>query len=291
MSGVFLSYRGRQIREPEVFFLRELIAANPDLSRRALSAKVCQAWNWVQPNGQLRDMVCRSLMLVLHRAGHIQLPPPRIQAINNAILHRRVAQLEFCDTTPIEGSLASLGPLEVRLVRRSEGERLFNSLLNQYHYLGFSRPVGEHLKYLVWAGERPVACMAWNSGPLQLKLRDAFVGFPRQAYSHNLPLIAYNSRYLIAPWVKVPHLASHLLGRIARRISADWQQLYHHPVHLLESFVDIQRFKGACYRAANWTCVGRSAGRGTKSKAQDKVSIKEFWVYPLRRDFRQKLTQ
>ena len=291
MSGVFLSYRGRQIREPEVFFLRELIAANPDLSRRALSAKVCQAWNWVQPNGQLRDMVCRSLMLVLHRAGHIQLPPPRIQAINNAILHRRVAQLEFCDTTPIEGSLASLGPLEVRLVRRSEGERLFNSLLNQYHYLGFCRPVGEHLKYLIWAGERPIACMAWNSGPLQLKLRDAFVGFPRQAYSHNLPLIAYNSRYLIAPWVKVPHLASHLLGRIARRISADWQQLYHHPVHLLESFVDIQRFKGACYRAANWTCVGRSAGHGTKSKAQDKVSIKEFWVYPLRRDFRQKLTQ
>jgi hypothetical protein len=291
MSDVLLSYRGRQIREPDVVFLRELIAANPDLSRRALSAKVCQAWNWVQPNGQMRDMVCRSLMLVLHRAGHIQLPAPRIQAINNAILHRRVAQLETCDTTPIEGSLASLGPLEVRLVRRSEGERLFNSLLNQYHYLGFSRPVGEHLKYLVWAGERPLACMAWNSGPLQLKLRDAFVGFPRQAYSHNLPLIAYNSRYLIAPWVKVPHLASHLLGRIARRISADWQQLYDHPVHLLESFVDIQRFQGTCYRAANWTCVGRSAGRGTKSKAQDKTSIKEFWVYPLRRDFRQKLTQ
>ena len=291
MSGVLLSYRGRQIREPEVFFLRELIAANPDLSRRALSAKVCQAWNWVQPNGQLRDMVCRSLMLVLHRAGHIQLPPPRIQAINNAILHRRVAQLEFCDTTPIEGSLASLGPLEVRLVRRSEGERLFNSLLNQYHYLGFSRPVGEHLKYLVWAGERPVACMAWNSGPLQLKLRDAFVGFPRQAYSHNLHLIAYNSRYLIAPWVKVPHLASHLLGRIARRISADWQELYDHPVHWLESFVDMQRFQGTCYRAANWTCVGQSAGRGTKSKAHDKTSIKEFWMYRLRRDFRQKLTQ
>ena len=292
MSGVLLSYRGRQIGEPEVVFLRELIVANPDLSRRALSAKVCQGWNWVQPNGQLRDMVCRSLMLVLHRAGHIQLPAPRIQAINNAILHRRVARLEFCDTTPIEGSLASLGPLEVRLVRRSEGESLFNSLLNQYHYLGFSRPVGEHLKYLVWARERPVACMAWNSGPLKLKLRDEFVESPRLAYSHNLPLIAYNSRYLIAPWVQVPHLASHLLGRIARRISADWQELYHHPVHLLESFVDIQRFKGACYRAANWTCVGRSAGRGTKSKpGQPACSIKELWVYPLRGDFRQKLTQ
>lgn len=289
MSEVLLTYRGRQIREPDVVFLRELIARNPDLSRRALSAKVCQAWNWVQPNGQLRDMVCRSLMLALHRAGHIQLPAPRIQAVNNAISHRRVAQVAPCDTTPITGSLASLGPLCIRLVRRADGEDIFNHLLKEYHYLGFSRPVGEHLKYLVFSGERPIACMAWNSGPLKLKLRDEFVGAPRQAYAHHLHWIAYNSRYLIAPWVKVPHLASHLLGRIARRISDDWQVLYHHPVHLLESFVDIERFKGTCYRAANWKCVGRSEGRGTKSKARAQTSIKELWVYPVSRDFRQKL--
>ena len=289
MSDVLLSYRGRQIRQTDVVFLRDLIAQHPQLSRRALSAKVCQAWQWVQPNGQLRDMVCRSLMLLLHRAGHIQLPAPRLQAINNVIRHRRVAQLQFCDTTAIEGSLASLGSLEIRLVRRADGEDTFNYLLNQYHYLGFSRPVGEHLKYLVLRGDRPIACMAWNSGPLKLKLRDAFVGAPRPAYARNLHLIAYNSRYLIAPWVRVPHLASHLLGRIVRRISGDWQSLYHHPVHLLESFVDIERFKGTCYRAANWQCVGRSHGRGTKSKAGDTASIKELWVYPLGKDFRQKL--
>jgi hypothetical protein len=289
MSDVLLRYRGREIRAAEVDFLRELIGQYPTLSRRALSVKVCQAWNWVQPNGQLRDQVCRSLMLVLHRAGHIQLPAPRIQAVNNAIVHRRVAQLEFCDTTPIEGSLSGLGPLEIRLVRRCTGESLFNYLLDQYHYLGFRRPVGEHLKYLVFSGQRPIACMAWNSGPLKLSLRDRFVGAGRQAYAHNLHLIAYNSRYLIAPWVRVPHLASHLLGRIARRISADWQELYHHPVHLLESFVDIERFTGACYRAANWTCVGRSEGRGTKSKTGDQTSIKELWVYPVHPDFRNKL--
>ena len=236
-------------------------------------------------------MVCRSLMLALHRAGHIQLPAPRIKAVNNAIVHRRVAQLEFCDTAPIEGSLASLGALEIRLVRRADGEALFNYLLNEYHYLGFSRPVGEHLKYLVLCGDRPVACMAWNSGPLKLKLRDAFVGAPRHAYAHNLHLIAYNSRYLIAPWVRIPHLASHLLGRIARRISDDWHSLYQHPIHLLESFVDIERFQGTCYRAAHWTCVGRSVGRGTKSKTHAQTSIKELWVYPLSRDLRQKLTQ
>ena len=291
MSDVLLSYRGRQIREPDVVFLREFIAQHPGLSRNALSIQVCQAWNWVQPNGQLRDQVCRSLMLALHRAGHIQLPAPRIKAVNNAILHQRVSQLEFCDSSPIEGSLASLGPLEIRLVRRANGEDTFNSLVSQYHYLSFSRPVGEHLKYLILAGDRPVACMAWNSGPLRLTLRDEFVGAPRAAYAHNLHLIAYNSRYLIVPWVKVPHLASHILGRIARRLSADWQALYHHPIHLLESFVDIERFKGTCYRAANWTCVGRSEGRGTKSKAGAQTSIKELWVYPLGKNFRQKLTQ
>lgn len=290
MSDVLLSFRGRQIREADAAFLRELMAQNPGLSRRRLSVKVCQAWNWVQPNGRPRDMVCRGLMLALHRAGHIELPAKRSSPPNNAIAHRRVAQVEPYDTTPIEMSLASLGPLELRLVRRAQGEELFAHLLNRYHYLGYSRPVGEHLKYLVVAGARPIGCLAWNSGPLKLKLRDDFVGAPRQAYAHNLHLIAYNSRYLIAPWVKVPHLASHLLGRMARRISHDWQQLYEHPLWLLESFVDIERFKGTCYRAANWQCLGPSRGRGTKStRNQKNTSIKELWVYPLGRDFRQQL--
>ena len=290
MSDVLLSYRGRQIRDAEVNFLRELIAQNPDLSRRRLSVRVCEAWQWVQPNGQTRDMVCRGLMLALHRAGHIQLPEKRQSPPNNAIAHRRVAASELYDTTPIEGAVASMGPLTIRLVRRTGDETLFAQLLRDHHYLGYSRPVGEHLKYLVVAGERPVACLAWSSAPLQLDLRDQFVGAPKQAYRHNLHQIAYNSRYLILPWVKVPHLASHLLGRIARRLSADWQELYKHPIHLLESFVDTERFRGTCYRAANWICLGRSLGRGTKSKhGQPDCSIKELWVYPLGKHFRQRL--
>lgn len=290
MSDVLLSYRGRQIRDAEVNFLRELIAQNPDLSRRRLSVKVCEAWQWVQPNGQTRDMVCRGLMLALHRAGHIQLPEKRQSPPNNAIAHRRVAASELYDTTPIEGAVASLGPLTIRLVRRTGDETLFAQLLRDHHYLGYSRPVGEHLKYLVVAGERPVACLAWSSAPLQLNLRDQFVGAPKQAYRHNLHQIAYNSRYLILPWVNVRHLASHLLGRIARQISADWQDLYKHPIQLLESFVDIERFRGTCYRAANWICLGRSLGRGTKSKhGQPDCSIKELWVYPLGKHFRQRL--
>ena len=290
MSDVLLSFRGREIRSAEVDFLRRLIAENPGLSRYRLSVQVCAAWNWVQPNGHPRDMVCRSLMLRLHRAGLIQLPEPKRKLINNAILHRRVREVPAVDQTPINGTLAALGALEIRQVRRTEGEALFGQLLKLHHYLGYSRPVGEHLKYLVFASGRPVACLGWSSAPLKLNLRDEFVGAPKEAFRHNLNQIAYNSRYLILPWVKVPQLASHLLARIARRISADWQDLYHHPVQLLESFVDTERFRGTCYRAANWRLLGRSVGRGTKSKHEDpETSIKELWVYPLRKDFRQRL--
>lgn len=257
MSDILLSFRGREIRAADLAFLRQLIADHPGLSRRALSVRVCQAWNWTQPNGQLRDQVCRSLMLRLHREGHLELPAPRSQPLNNAIRHRQVRSVSAVETTPIEGTLRSLPPLEIRLARRAEGEDLFAQLLRDHHYLGYSRPVGEHLKYLVLAGPRPVACLGWGSAPLKLGLRDRLVGAPQEAYRHHLQLIAYNTRYLILPWVRVPHLASHLLARVARRIARDWQDLYGHPVVLLESFVDTERFAGTCYQAANWRCVGR----------------------------------
>jgi hypothetical protein len=290
MSDVLLSYRGRQVRQSDLVFLRELISRNPELSRRGLSAKVCQAWNWVQPNGQPRAMVCRSLLLVLHRAGHIELPAPRFVAVNNAILHRRVAAVATVDRATLEGSLATLDRLEIRLVRRTEGEKLFGHLLQEHHYLGYSRPVGEHLKYLVLAGERPVACLAWSSAPRQLGLRDAFLGRSSKQTALGLHLIAYNTRFLIVPWARVPHLASHVLGRIARRISDDWEQAYGHGIYLLESFVDTERFRGACYRAANWICAGRSQGRGTKAPTSKRTcSIKELWMLPLSADFRQHL--
>ena len=289
MSEILLTYRGRPVTRNDVEFLRQLIAQNPQLSRYRLSFKVCQAWNWVQANGHPRDMICRGLMLALHRGGHIQLPSPKRKTINNVIAHRRVRPVADCDTTPLQTALSQLGPLEIVQVRRSTQENLFNHLLARYHYLGYSRPVGEHLKYLVWAQGRPIACLGWSSATRQLDLRDQWVGAPKEAYAHNLHCIAYNTRFLIAPWVVVPQLASHLLGRIARRISADWQQLYNHRIHLLESFVDTERFKATCYRAANWICVGRSEGRGTKSKTGARTSIKELWVYPVGRDFRQKL--
>jgi len=285
-----LRYRGRVIEAADIEFIQELIAQNPEASRRALSAKLCQAWNWVQPNGQLRDMVCRSLMLQLHRGGLIELPAKRIEAINNVVA-RRQRQLAVPPPGPeLQGSVAQLGELELRQVRRAEGEALFGRLMAAYHYLGYTQPVGEHLKYLVYAGEQPIACLAWSSAPRHLGWRDRFIGWSPTVRRRNIHLIAYNSRFLILPWVRIHNLASHLLGRMARQLSADWQSLYQHPIYLLETFIDTERFSGSCYKAANWIYLGLTAGRGNNAPTHEVTrSIKALWVYPLGKDFRQAL--
>jgi hypothetical protein len=196
------------------------------------------------------------------------------------------------DDTPLQMSFAELGPLEVRQVRRTPEEALFNSLLQQHHYLGYTQPVGEHLKYLVYARERPVACLAWCSAPRHLGSRDRFIGWRPQARLQNIRLLAYNTRFLILPWVTVPHLASHLLGRMARRLSADWQVLYGHPIYFLETFIEPQRFRGTCYRAANWQLLGRTTGRGKDAPTHvANRSLKEVWGHALVKDFRQRLSQ
>jgi len=298
-----LCYRGRTISAQDIASIRLLIAQNPRASRRKLSLLLCQAWDWRQANGAWRDMVCRSLMLLLHRAGHIELPPQRQTSANPLAQRARPATDFLVDQSPLPGPLRALQPLAIRQVRRTGEESLFNGLIERYHYLGYRQPVGEHLKYLVCAQDlsavpgtaqagRPVACMAWSSGPWHMGPRDRFIGWTPPVRRQHLHLLAYNTRFLILPWVKVPHLASHLLGRIARVISADWQQLYGHPVHYLETFVDQERFKGTCYRAANWVHLGQTTGRGIKEKTRKVTrSIKDVLGYPLRKDFRARLCE
>ena len=289
---VAFAYRGRRLSLAEITFIRELIAAHPGLSRRRLSAELCAAWNWVQPNGRPRDMVARSLMLALHRAGHIELPPQRVVPVNNATRHRAPEAGLGLWEAPRQCSLAELGELTIGQVRRTPAERLFGQLLEAHHYLGYTRPVGEHLKYLVWAGGAPVAGLAFSSAPRHLAARDEFIGWPARRRRAGLHLLAYNTRFLILPWVRVPHLASHLLGRVARRISADWQALYGHPVYLLETFIDPARFPGICYQAANWIRLGLTSGRGHNARTRRcDQPRKELWVYPLVGDFRARLCQ
>jgi hypothetical protein len=287
--SVRLQYRGREVTDADVAFIKRLIADDPELSRRALSQKLCQAWNWVQPNGRLRDMVCRGLMLALHRAGHIELPAQR-QVSHNPLAKRRKPAAVDIDQTPLHGCLKGIGPLHFQQVRRTHQEPLFNSLIEQHHYLGYTQPVGEHVKYLVYAGDRVVAALAWSSAAHGLKCRDRFLGWSLEARRRNRHLLAYNSRFLVPPWVQVPHLASHVLGRMARQLSAEWQRIYGHPVCFLETFVDPTRHRGTCYRAANWIVLGETFGRGHRCPTmQPNRSVKRVLGYPLVKRFRELL--
>jgi len=290
MDEAILVYRGRRIGHEDIAFLRDLIQAHPRASRRKLSELVCEAWGWRQANGALRSMVCRGLMLALFRAGHIELPAPKQTPANPLARRARPRTDLLLDTSPMSGRLRGLQPLAIRQVRRTAEEKLFNGLIERFHYLGYTRAVGEHLKYLLFSGGRPVACMAWSSAPWHMGPRDRFIGWSPAVRRGHLHLVAYNTRFLILPWVQTPHLASHILGRIARRISADWQVLYGHPLYYLETFVDRERFRGTSYRAANWQCLGQTTGRGIKDKLHRvTLSRKDVLGYPLCPDFRRRL--
>jgi len=275
----------------DVVFIRQFIAQNPGASRRRLSVKLCEAWQWKQANGALRDMVCRGLLLMLHRAGEIELPPVRQVSLNPFVERERPAPV-LLDTTPIAGPLSALQPVELEQVRRTGDEPLFNSLMEHYHYLGYEQPVGEHLKYLAWAQGCPIACLAWSSAPRHLGSRDRYIGWNAEARRRNIRFLAYNTRFLILPWVQVPHLASHLLGKMTRVLSGDWERMYDHPVYFAETFIDPGRFRGTCYRAANWILLGHTTGRG-KNDHTNKPNrpIKEILGLPLVSRFRELLSQ
>jgi hypothetical protein len=284
-------YRGRNISRYEILFLRQFIADHPELSRCALSRKLCELWQWKQANGALRDMVCRGLLLLLDRAGEIKLPPARRPSQNRPEGWERPEPV-VPNNTPVGGPLYELMPLEFQQVRRTAQEPLFNGLMEQYHYLRYEQPVGEHLKYLVCAHGQAIACMAWSSAVRHLASRDRFIGWSAEVRKRNLHLLAYNSRFLILPWVEVPHLASHILGRMAKLVPRDWQRLYAHPIYWLETFIDPARFKGTCYRAANWLVLGRTTGRGKNAPSKKPTRpVKEVLALPLTRRFRELLSQ
>jgi hypothetical protein len=275
----------------DVAFIRQLISENPALSRRRLSAKLCQIWQRKQPNGALWDMICRGLLLMLDRAGEIELPPVRYQP-PNPFTRREAPAPVLIDTTPITGGLDELRPVDLQQVRRTADERLFNSLMEHHHYLSYEQPVGEHLKYLVWAQERPIACMAWSSAPRHLGSRDRYIGWSAEARRRNIRFIAYNTRFLILPWVRVPHLASHILGKMTGILSQDWERMYGHPVYFAETFIDPGRFRGTCYRAANWQLLGYTTGRGKDSISwKPNRPVKGIFGLPLTPSFCELLSQ
>jgi len=284
-----ITYRGKTATAEDIEFIAALISNNPNDSRRALSVKLCKEWNWIQANGALRDMVCRGFMLKLHREGYITLPPKQCTPNNPFLNRKKPAKVEI-DQTPINVSLVEIKPLVIRQVRNTESAKLFNSLIEYHHYLGYCHPVGEQLKYMIFAGNRPIACFVWSSAPRHIGCRDRFIGWEKDVREKHLHYMAYNSRFLILPWVHISHLASHLLGRITRTLSRDWEKIYNHPIFFLETFVDTERFAGTCYNAANWVYIGNTTGRGKNNKTHKQTrSIKAVWGYPLSKNFREQL--
>jgi len=282
-------YRGRNISESDLGVVRQIIAAYPDGSRRFISKEVCKAWEWRQTNGTFKDMVCRSLLLLLQSKGLITLPPPKCKLPNPLANRKKPVKIEV-DQTPIECAINELYPIQLKQVRRTRFEKLFNSLISEHHYLGYTHPVGEHLKYMAFAGDCPIACLAWSSAPWYIGARDRFIGWSPETRQKNLYLIINNTRFLVLPWVKVPDLASHLLALSRSRVCLDWESVYNHPVLLLETFVDTERFQGTCYKADNWIYVGKTTGRGKLSTStKPTLSKKAVYVYPLRKDFRERL--
>lgn len=283
--------QGRQVTSQDVARIRELMAANPDWSRRRLSRALAQEWNWRNGAGQLKDMAARTLLVKLEARGLIRLPQRRQTPMNRMAVRRHRQQ--NWDTTRIEGKLADVGPLTIREVSADAESRLrFTAALAEFHYLGLRGTVGENLQYMVSdSNGRLLACMLFGAAAWKCRPRDQFVGWTAEQRARRLYLIANNTRFLILPFVRVAHLASWILGRVLQRLSHDWEQKYGHRIVLVETFVERERFAGTSYKAANWLCLGSTTGRSRQDRYSTlRVPLKDVYVYLLRRDFRRELS-
>jgi hypothetical protein len=282
--------QGRRLTPAELAEISELLAAHPEWHRTRISRELCQRWDWRTDTGRPKDMACRSLLLKLEARGWIRLPPRQRPSVNDR-RNRQPVEIEL-DRSVLEADLASLQPLRIDLVAPGSPEdALFRALLQRHHYLGFRNRVGENLGYLVWSRTgRPLAALLFGSAAWHCQPRDAFIGWNVQQRHRHRGRLTNNTRFLIPPWVRVPHLASHVLARVLGRLNRDWRQRYGHGVDLVESFVEPERFAGTSYRAAGWLPVGRTTGRGRNGPYDTaSTTAKEVFVRPLGRHWRQRL--
>jgi len=287
-----LTIQGRRLGPLDLQSLRQWLGENPHWSRWRLSRELATRWDWRNQAGQLKDMAARTLLVKLHQRRLIELPPRRQAPTNRMRCGAEPAKGLSGPIQPIACALAQLRPLSVEEVSgQPTGRAWVKSALAQFHYLGFWGAVGENLQYIVRDGQgRPVACAVFGAAAWKCQDRDRFIGWSAEQRQRNLALVASNSRFLILPWAKVPHLGSWILGQIAGRLEEDWQGKYGHPVVLLESFVERERFRGTVYRAANWQAVGITAGRTRQDRHTClQVPLKDIYLYPLRRSFREAL--
>ena len=270
--------------------INTLIRENPSWHRSKLSQELCELWGWKGENGQTKDVSCRDVLRALDAAGKIKLPQ-RVRNGRIAGKAERVVPM-LHDMAPVEGPLSELTPLAVEVVSEKYSLMEFKSYIEQHHYLGYDRNIGENIKYFVHDRHgRRLACLMFGSAAWSCEQRDSYIGWGRERRKTALKYMTNNSRFLIFPWVDVRHLASHILSLICRRISSDWQAKYGHPLFCLETYVEIGRFRGTCYKAANWKRVGITAGMGRNSKmgVVGEIPLKDIYLYPLHKRFREEL--
>jgi hypothetical protein len=285
--------QGRRLNGGQIAWLRDWIAAHPQWSRKRLSRELCEEWGWRNGGGRRKDFAARSFLEKLEARGVLVLPPLQLLRRHPRPKTPAVDRVSW-PTEPVEAPLSQLQPLAwfQPAVGTVEASR-FAAYLGHYHYLGF-RVVGENLKYLVQDRHgRDLACLLFGAAAWRAAARDEFLGWSESQRNRGLPSVANNTRFLVLPWVQVRGLSSHILSRVARRLSKDWQGKYGHPIYLLESFVDTTRFQGTCYRAANWECVGQTRGRGRQGRDHQRLTatVKDVYLYPLHRQFRPKLLE
>ena len=274
------------ITEKQIKYIREVIENNPTWHRTKISYELCNYWGWYGSNGRPKDISCRDLLRELEKKGKITLPKP----LRKSGSSNQIKRLEHI-RTPIQCPLGDILPLCVKVAGSPEESRIFKSLLAQYHYLGFNRTVGENIKYLIYSNTgTAISCVLFGSSAFSCAPRDNFIGWDAKNRKSNLIYTTNNTRFLILPWVKIEHLASHVLGLICKRIASDWQAKYGHGLYLLETFVEKNLFRGTCYKAANFTCVGQTTGRSRNDRYNKlKVPIKDIYLYPLSRNFKEVL--
>ena len=272
--------QGRKVTDKDIKTIQSIIASNPNWHRTRISQELCHVWDWKNDAGKPKDIAARALLRKLDKEGLIDLPAP-VRSANNA--YRYQSKQEKPNYQPIDEKLSVIQPIQITQVKTQEQARLFRSLLSHFHYLGYRGPVGENLRYLVYDCEdRILGCLLFGAPAWRVACRDRYIGWDEADRTKGLSRIANNMRFLILPEVKVPHLASHLLGKISRRISQDWQDKYGHPLALLETYVENNRFRGTCYKAANWVKAGDTTGRTRNQRTGTlTVPIKSVWLYPL----------
>ena len=283
-----MRYCGREFTDSELWMIRQIITEDPNRTRTDISRLLCRCFNWYKPDGGLKEMSCRVALLRMQKDGLIRLPPPRTKNGNGTRYERRTAAAE--PSLPIVVDSESFVELHLNVVATRKESALWNEYIARYHYLGYNALPGAQLRYLIRFQGQELACLGFSASAWKVAPRDRFIGWTHEQRKRNLYLVVNNARFLILPWVHSPNLASKILSLLAKRLPEDWQTRYGYRPILLETFVECDRFRGTCYKAANWIHVGITKGRGKLDvKRQYAVPKKDILLYPLVKEFRDSL--